>query len=49
MLGWLLDPQHQQVETYQPGKTVEILENPPELFGEEVLSGFVLNLCRIYN
>ncbi|MEB3216168.1 MAG: Uma2 family endonuclease [Nostocales cyanobacterium 94392] len=47
-LGWLLDPQHRQVEIYQPGK-VEALENPTELFGEEVLPGFVLNLRRVWN
>ncbi len=48
-LCWLIDPQHRRVEIYQPGKTVEVLENPAELFGEEVLPGFVLNLPRICN
>lgn len=48
-LGWLLDPQNRQVEIYQPEIEVKILENPVELFGEEVLPGFVLNLRRVWN
>ena len=48
-LGWLLDPQNCQVEIYQPGIEVKVLENPDELFGEEVLPGFVLNLRRVWN
>jgi hypothetical protein len=27
---------------------VEVLENPDELSGEEVLTGFVLNLSRVW-
>jgi len=38
-LGWLIDPQN---------RTVEILSNPAELSGEEVLPGFVLNLRRVW-
>ncbi len=48
-LGWLLNPQNRQVEIYQSPKTVEVLENPTELSGEEVLPGFVLNLRRVWN
>ena len=48
-LGWLLDPKSCQVEIYKPGKTVQVLENPAELFGEEDLPGFVLKLRRIWN
>ncbi|MBE9216953.1 Uma2 family endonuclease [Plectonema cf. radiosum LEGE 06105] len=48
-LGWLLDPQHRQVEIYQPGSQVKVLENPAQLFGEEVLPAFVLNLRRVWN
>jgi Uma2 family endonuclease len=47
-LGWLIDPQNQRVEIYRPGREVEVLEQPIELFGEEVLPGFVLNLRRIW-
>ncbi|AFZ50015.1 Uma2 family endonuclease [Dactylococcopsis salina] len=48
-LGWLIDPQSSRVEIYQTGKETEILENPTELSGEPVLTGFILNLTRILN
>jgi Uma2 family endonuclease len=46
-LGWLLNPQDQQVEIYRPARDVEILENPLTLSGEDVLPGFVLELNPI--
>ncbi|MEA5466260.1 Uma2 family endonuclease [Leptothoe sp. PORK10 BA2] len=47
-LGWLIDPQTQQVEIYRQGKEVEVLAHPAELSGEDVLPGFVLALNRIW-
>ena len=47
LLGWLINPQDAQVEIYRKGQTVEILENPSVLSGEDVLSGFCLILKRI--
>ena len=47
-LGWLLDPKHRRVEIYRPGYDVEVLENPVELSGEDVLPGFVLNLRKVW-
>ena len=46
-LGWLIDPQTRQVEIYRPGTETEVLTNPAELSGENVLPGFVLRLTRI--
>lgn len=46
-LGWLIDPQAQQVEVYRPGREMERLEAPANLSGEDVLPGFVLELQRI--
>ena len=46
-LGWLLDPQSQQVEIYRQGQDKEILVSPSSLSGEEVLPGFVLDLRGI--
>ncbi len=46
-LGWLIDPQNQQVEIYRPGQKVEILRSPTSLSGENVLPGFVLDLVQI--
>jgi Uma2 family endonuclease len=44
-LGWLIDPQNQQVEIYRLGQEeVEVLASPTSLSGEDVLPGFVLNL-----
>jgi Uma2 family endonuclease len=47
-LGWLIDPQKQQVEIYRPGQEVEILESPASLSGEEVLPGFILDLSPLW-
>ncbi|HBE21360.1 MAG TPA: hypothetical protein DEG17_24875 [Cyanobacteria bacterium UBA11149] len=47
-LGWLIDPKHRRVEIYRRGLAVEVLDNPAELSGEEVLPGFVLSLSRIW-
>ncbi|MGK7941726.1 MAG: Uma2 family endonuclease [Crocosphaera sp.] len=47
-LGWLIDPQNKQVEIYRFQKDVEVLENPSNLSGEEVLPGFILNLKRVF-
>ncbi|MGB7441987.1 MAG: Uma2 family endonuclease [Coleofasciculaceae cyanobacterium] len=48
-LGWLIDPQHRRVEIYRQGLAVEMLENPAELSGEEVLPDFMLNLRRVWD
>ena len=47
LLGWLINPQDNQVEIYRKGQSVEILENPTQLSGEDVLPGFLLNLKRV--
>ncbi len=47
-LGWLIDPQKKRVEIYRPELSVEVLENPAELSGEAVLTGFLLNLRRVW-
>jgi Uma2 family endonuclease len=46
-LGWLLDPISQVVEIYRLGQPVEVLTNPTQLRGENVLQGFVLDLGGI--
>ena len=48
-LGWLIDPQQRRVEIYRNGKETEILENPTDLSGKDVLPGLALNLTRIFN
>jgi Uma2 family endonuclease len=48
-LGWLINPQPRQAEIYRQSQKREVLANPTELFGEEVLPGFVLNLDRLWH
>jgi Uma2 family endonuclease len=43
-LGWLINPQDQQVEIYRHDQPVEILLLPTILSGEDVLPGFSLDL-----
>ena len=47
-LGWLIDPKNKKVEVYRTDKPVEILEQPSELSGEDVLPDFVLKMRRIW-
>lgn len=46
-LGWLLNPQDQQVEIHRLGQAVEILQLPAVLLRENVLPEFVLDLSQI--
>jgi Uma2 family endonuclease len=52
-LGWLIDPQTPLVEIYRSQQDVEVLsfsfDNPPQLLGEEILPGFILDLTIILN
>ncbi|MBD1918786.1 MULTISPECIES: Uma2 family endonuclease [Cyanophyceae] len=41
-LGWLINPQDQQVEIYRPGQEAEVRSLPTQLSGESVLPGFTL-------
>ena len=47
-LGWLIDPQKQQVEIYRLGQDVEVLQSPSNLNGEDVMPGFTLDLSSIF-
>ena len=46
LLGWLINPQQQQVEIYRLQQEVEIYNLPAALSGETVLPGFCLRLSR---
>ncbi len=43
-LGWLIDPQNQQVEIYRQNQSRELASLPTTLSGEDVLPGFALEL-----
>jgi Uma2 family endonuclease len=46
-LGWSINPQQQQVEVYRLGQSVEILQSPLTLDGEDVLVGCSIDLSAI--
>ena len=47
-LGWLINRGKQQVEIYRSNREIEILQSPKTLSGEDVLSGFILDLAEIF-
>jgi Uma2 family endonuclease len=47
-LGWLIDPKHRRVYVYRQGRSLEQLENPSELLGEDVVPSFILDLRQIW-
>ena len=47
-LGWLMNRKSRRVEIYRAGKPVEVLSNPSQLSGEDILPGFVLDLRMIW-
>lgn len=47
-LGWLINPLEKQVEIYRPGKVTEVLDDPQQVSGEEVLPEFTLDLSLVW-
>ena len=47
-LGWLINRQDRKVEIYRQGQSVEILENPTKLLGENILPNFIFDLTPIW-
>jgi Uma2 family endonuclease len=47
-LGWLIDPEMQQIHIYRPRQAVVILENVAEIAADPELAGFVLDLREIW-
>lgn len=47
-LGWLINPQQQQIEIYRLGGEVVVRQSPNTLSGEDVLPGFTLDLSTIF-
>jgi Uma2 family endonuclease len=48
-LGWLLDPLERRVHVYRPNVAVKILDNPQSVSGEQVLSGFTLDVQPLWD
>ncbi|MEM6446950.1 MAG: Uma2 family endonuclease [Cyanobacteria bacterium P01_D01_bin.123] len=47
-LAWLIDPQTRRVEIYRANGTVEILDEPEQISGENVLPEFLFSTARIF-
>ena len=47
-LGWLINPQQQQVEIYRLGKSKEILDKPATVSGDDILPGLIIELDFIF-
>jgi Uma2 family endonuclease len=45
-LGWLFNPQNQQLEIYRQGREPEVRNLPTVLSGEDILPGFELSVDR---
>jgi len=47
-LGWLIDPQNRRIEVYRPNCAVEVLDDPSQLSGKDILPGFTLDLKQVW-
>ncbi|MBL1176643.1 Uma2 family endonuclease [Pantanalinema sp. GBBB05] len=45
-LGWLVNPQARRVEVYRVNQEKQVLDNPRQLSGEDVLPGFIFD-CSV--
>ena len=48
-LGWLIDPEMQRVYVYQADQPVVKLDSPLSLTADEVVTGFKLELAKIWD
>ena len=47
-LGWLINPDAQQVEIYRQGQEKEVLDCPLTLSGENIMPGLIVDLSEIF-
>lgn len=47
-LGWLIDPFERNVHVYRPGVDVEVLNDPDDVQGNPVLTGFRLEMASVW-
>lgn len=47
-LGWLIDPEKQDVHVYRTGQAVQVLHSPQIVSGDPELPGFVLDLGPVW-
>ena len=49
LLGWLIDPDTKLVEIYRHGQEKEVLNNPSNLSGENIMPGLTVDLTEIWS
>ncbi len=47
-LGWLINPQDRQVEIYRANQPKQVLQNPKQIDGENIIPGFVFTLAILW-
>lgn len=47
-LGWLINPDEKQVEIYRLDRDIQVLSNPDNLSGEDLLPGLTIDLADIF-
>jgi len=47
-LGWLIDPMLKNIEIYAQGNSIQRKQMPDFLSGDNILSGFVLNMKQVF-
>ena len=48
-LGWLINPDERRVEIYRLAKEKEVLNNPSNLSGEDILPNLIVDLSDIFD
>ena len=46
--SWLINPKDRQVEIYRVNQPKQVLQNPKQIHGEDVLPGFVFDLATLW-
>ncbi len=47
-LGWLINPDEKQVEIYRRSQDKQVIDNPDNLSGEDILPGLTVDLADIF-
>ena len=47
-LGWLINPDEGQAETYTIDRDTEVIDHPNSLFGENILHNLIVDLSKIF-
>ena len=48
LLGWLIDPIKKKLYVYRPQSVVKVFDNPPDISGNPLLPGFILDVQSLW-